>query len=202
MLQIIVQDGVLSFDNIGFFEPQPTRYTSERWEWIAVELACGVADPFPDVGLLIRADDTVRRPPALGAKDWAILPSEAAPEFRSLAYRSPGGWLYAPRDREAVEEIVFHYQPSHNISESSILPSANIIAFSERTMHFESLVSHARESEARIGSLFQAILKDALFELAWNVGTWSITPRNAHLKHLAKLAEPVASRINAVIIEC
>jgi hypothetical protein len=204
VLRFEVRNDAIAFSNVGWVEPQPTRFMGEPWEWIAVELACGIADPFPDVGLLIVAAPDVREPPHLDATNWAVLPGDAGKDIRGWACSFDGKWHYIPRWREAVEEIVYYYQPLMKLNEEpfELRPSASVVAFSGYAQVAETLRSSSGQSQAIIDRAIQTVLKSALFELDWNVGAWNITPRSASLDHLMKLAEPVVSRINASIIEC
>lgn len=70
MLRFDVSENKLAFSSGGWLEPQPTRYEGEPWDWIAAELACGIADPFPDVGLLVEAKRQIRGAPPLDAARW------------------------------------------------------------------------------------------------------------------------------------
>jgi len=204
MLQVTKSGNTLAFTNVGSLEIQPTRFKGEPWEWIAVELACGIADPFPDVGLLVRVRADIQNGPTLDPADWQRVPDDATAGFRSFVALSDGRWNYLPRWREAVEEIVYFFQPvlTGEVDNLVLASNASIIAFPNRTHVAESMRSCALGSQSAVDSILRSVNDEALFELDWNVGSWNITPYGASLDHLFKLADPVLSRINAAIIDC
>lgn len=190
VLRVLEAQESLVFSNVGWLEEQPTRYRDEPWDWIAVELACGVADPFPDVGILVRTLEG-RGPKAdLDPKYWRTIPGEEEDLFsRSLVCHSEQRWHYVPRWRNGVEEIVSFYQGR-----------ATIIAFRDRTSLVRTL-SDGAKSQERIDVAIRDIVANALFEVVWGPGAWRIEPRGADIQQLMKLCPPALMRINACIVE-
>lgn len=210
MLRFEISEDKITFFNVGWLEPQPTRYEGEPWDWIAVELACGIADPFPDVGLLVEAGRDIRNPPLLDPSKWTKMPLENAlqipQKFGSVVCSKGDRDYYLPGCREAFEEIVYHYQPSL-LSKPGATPfelaaSASITAFSARNALLKLLRQDSSRSQSVVDEAIGRAADQALFELYWNAGAWMITAKAVDVKHLAKLADPVMSRINGAIVEC
>ena len=118
MLRLSLHDDCLEYKN--GFNAAPwsvTRYHGERWEQVGPDLLCGIADVFPDVGIITIGRSSAR---ALGSPKYCNIaegapirePEEWVPiDTADVSYKSvysfseEHGELYVPNCREAVEDV-------------------------------------------------------------------------------------------------
>lgn len=201
MLKLFLESNVLRYEN-GFnhWPSKVTRFGGEQWERVGSDLICGLADVFPDVGLIATGDferlslrdlETVsigaNQQSVKPAGEWAMLGGNAK-QKSIYAGSEEAGWLFLPDCREAVEDAISW------IMWGGFLVTAfgDYAALRERIEGRGSSESD-RNLEATIkGYCFER----ALFDMSPGPGTWTFAPGRIALVDLIRLVEPVVARIN------
>lgn len=159
MLRAELKDGEIFCEN--GFNASPwtvTRYGGEQWERVGAALLCGVADVFPDVGIVTTGSSSID----LEAIPLAAIVDGAASEPRDDGWVpiSPGhAWksvfasienrwrLFVPNCRESVEQVMSWTMWSESPD----------LAFVPR--HFQGISAFGRNSVLWIGQRKDLICK-------------------------------------------
>lgn len=210
MLRAELKDGEIFCEN--GFNASPwtvTRYGGEQWERVGAALLCGVADVFPDVGIVTTGSSSID----LEAIPLAAIVDGAASEPRDDGWVpiSPGhAWksvfasienrwrLFVPNCRESVEQVM-----SWTMWSESPDLAFRSTAFSGYKRFRQELgsVDWAAQGSDLQGFIRERCLEKALFQMGAGPGAWSLIPGSLELSHLFRLAEPVMTRINTELTD-
>jgi len=182
----------------------PTRYGGEYWDRIASDLLCGVADVFPDVGILHigePGEPSWQRVKSGGTR-WAEITDHPL-QGKSVWGASPVfGWFLVPNCREAVEEVMSWTMPAPLPVGTSRPPGSCSVAFSG--LHwFRNRLDSERWGgyDEKLHGIVQECAQHALFTMRWAPTAWSLYPGKIIARQLLRLIDPVVSRINSVTSE-
>jgi hypothetical protein len=214
MLKLTIEGGVMKYDNGFIGDPQTvTRYAGERWEQVGSDLLCGIADVFPDVGIIVtgksasRSNGTIkvsglspnrREDGIIARSDWQPI-DEPDRRFRAVYSLSDSyGEVYVPSCRETVEDAMSWTLWSGKGEEgyrSTVFPGNR--EFRERL--------DSQSWEIHNGDLSDLVrtycLERALFSMLAMPGAWWLFPASVELAHLVRLADPVVARINTELTD-
>ncbi|MFY9718125.1 MAG: hypothetical protein WAK16_00645 [Candidatus Cybelea sp.] len=206
MLKLTLQEGRLRYEN--GFNAAPwtvTRYHGERWAQVGPDLLCGIADVFPDVGIVTIGKSSVRENGSVKYCDIAATsekclrerwtPIDAIDRESKSVYSlsEEYGELYVPNCREAVEDVAAWtiFAPGEEEGYRSMAFLGNRV-FRQRLC---SQLWHVWSGDlaAFVG---ECCVEKVLFSMVWGPGSWTLFPGSLELGPLVRLADPVVARIN------
>lgn len=201
MLGVKFSEQRLTYYSSVSVEPGPTRYDSEFWARMASDLICGVADCFQDVGIVVVGEPwiTNERSLTISERRWANISSFERRTKSVWCFSDVYGWLFVPSCREAVEDVMSWTMPYARDGGFTEPLSAAFLGLH----HFRSILDEATHEydEVLHALVDEHCITPALFTMKWAPASWSLYPGQLGTRHLLKLADPVASRINAVTSE-
>jgi hypothetical protein len=212
MLRFDVHEGHLQYANGYNAEPMSvTRYFGERWEQVASDILCGIADVFQDVGLVTIGRSTSRS--RRSVKCYSLTPDEnerleldrwvpidAGERVHKAVYSlsEEYGELYVPDCREAVEQIAewVMFAPVNEEGYRSIaFPGYRDF---RKRLDGESWNVHNGDLAAFANEM---CVEKAYFQMLWGPGVGWHFPGSIELTHLIRLMDPVVARINTTLSE-
>jgi len=199
MLKLVVREESFTYVSGVGINQSFTRYAGEYWNKTAAHLLCGIADVFPDVGLIVTAEaDALDRllietTEQFGWSEFGVN----ADDQKSIWHLSDARWVFVPWCREAVEDVMTWTIPY--LRGDSVTKGSLSTVFSGNSAFRKALnaASTANRTD-RLNALIEECSRSALFQLSWSWSEWTLIPGLVDLNHLLKIADPVVAQINAV----
>lgn len=212
MLRLIVNEGHLEFQNGFNAFPYPvTRYHGEQWEQVGSDLLCGIADGFPDVGIVVTGNSATvtsetlkhvtrdgngnRRPTGDG---WVSIDDDDKQCKAIYSYSESHGWLFVPNCRESVEDVISWTMWAGSGEQG--FRATCFLGIREFRTRLES-ESWQGKANGLARLVREHCLDKALFQTESGPGTWFAYPGSIEISHLVRLADPVIARINTELTD-
>ena len=180
-----------------------TRFRGERWPQVGADLLCGVADVFPDVGIITVGKSSsfsevqLHSPPRIDGIEhatWLQIQEADTTSTPVYAWSDELGWVFVPSCRENVIELI-EWTMWHPGDEEG---GFRTVAFSGSSDFRRALGSE--NWNGRSASLTRLIeercLSNRLFEFGSGWGEWNVFAGALDLDHLFRLTNAVAARIS------
>jgi hypothetical protein len=212
MLRLTLEEHHIEYEN--GFNAAPwtvTRYHGEHWEQVGSDLLCGVADVFPDVGIVATGKSssmslesvksvTMRgnsiRVPA--GDRWAPIESSKTNNRAVYSFAEQHGWVFVPASREAVEDVVSWTMWATKGEQG--FRSTAFPGYREFRKRLDSQPWDVQNGDLAT-FVTEYCIDRALFQMISSPGTWVLSPGSIELSHLLRRADPVVARINTEITD-